>query len=264
MSGLPRSVAATASNSGPAADGGVATPAPNKIRSRIWTSDEVTTTRPRSGQPSLSSKPFQISGSLGHLSSTSATRSMSLSVSGQPSSSSKPSRSSAPPGHVSATSAIPSASKSPLAAALSAVTGASAPGCTSVPLASGRGTKCGVRKSVANESGAPVASVRRTPSHDSSETLSTIAHACKSTSPPGASGSATRYVVFHAAVGTAYDTVRLRPGFDSTTSTTTLPLSLSCGVGNTAATCCASPVSSITVSVLITSSTSCGRSTSRR
>src|SRR5690349_1817635 len=60
----------------------------------------------------------------------------------------------------------------------------------------------------AYESGAPVASVIFTPFQSSSPTLSMSAHACKSTLPAlalsSAEGRITRYVAFHAAVGTAY------------------------------------------------------------
>src|SRR4029078_10852565 len=83
---------------------------------------------PLSGQPSSSSTPLYVSGSLGHLSSTSGTRSRSLSGSGQrssssdpllcpgsgqPSSSSNPSLSSASCGQGSRRSSMPSRSSSP-------------------------------------------------------------------------------------------------------------------------------------------------------
>src|SRR5215468_6858877 len=65
-----------------------------------------------SGQPSASSKPFLVSGSLGHLSSLSRMPSPSLSGSGQPSASSKPSLSSGSSGHLSSASGMPSPSVS--------------------------------------------------------------------------------------------------------------------------------------------------------
>src|SRR5262249_40301309 len=62
----------------------------------------------RSGQPSSSSNPSLSSGSFGHLSSASAMPSWSLSGSGQPSWSSNPSLSSGSLGHLSLASAMPS------------------------------------------------------------------------------------------------------------------------------------------------------------
>src|SRR5204862_5851689 len=67
-----------------------------------------------SGQPSSSWKPFLVSGSFGHLSSTSGIPSRSLSGSGQPSSSSKSSKSSGSSGHLSTSSLMPSPSRPPI------------------------------------------------------------------------------------------------------------------------------------------------------
>ena len=69
-------------------------------------------TLPLSGQPSSSWKPLYVSGSFGHLSTTSGMPSLSLSGSGQPSSSSKPSLSSGSFGHWSCLSGMPSLSLS--------------------------------------------------------------------------------------------------------------------------------------------------------